>query len=268
MQLVLLCNIQKRSVRLVRIHLVLAMVLTGACGSDARTTGTTGTLASSVAAASSGPTNDCERHGLTLGGLGTHRDPCKFSGEILGARFTGRMAADQSQGAVIAFTNPWPESVVSLTVALFYYDKDGKQLSVGLDGNTHKAIVLTDVRAEIPGNSTTNLVLGPGPAALPLDTDTVEARVLSFALGFGGEFASVDPHHEDRARKGGPSTSTGVPECEAYIVSTTSCALKSHEPSKQRLVSIQKWEYRSSSTPKELAKRCADDTALLDKSCQ
>ncbi len=138
-----------------------------ACGSDADTTSSAApsakasasatakasasakatTSAAPSASAAAGGDDPCKGHNLDKGGKGTLGEPCKYSGDIITAKYKGKI---EDGGAVFEITNPWKEDVNFLTAAVYYYDKAGKQLTVKVNGDDKKNDFLQQIEVAIP----------------------------------------------------------------------------------------------------------------------
>lgn len=199
---------------------VLGVALMG-CGSETQATGSATTSAKPAPSASGKPSaaaqtpsaapsaasteNACQKKKLTAGGTGDMGDKCKYSGEILTAKYTGKI---DDHGAVFEITNPWPEEVNMLTeAALYYYDKSGKQLSVKQGDATKKANFLTNAEVKLAGNKASEVSLGWPKSDLPKDVDSVELVIMSFGWdlgeGKGAYFVSTDNKYTEERAKGG-----------------------------------------------------------------
>jgi len=155
----------------------------------------------SAAAATDDP---CKAHELSLGGKGTMAEKCKYDKDVLTVKYTGKVEDD---GASFDVTNPWKEDINWLSVAVFYYDKSGKQLSVKHDGADKKDDYQDGIDVKLPGGKTTTIKLGFPKKELPKDVDTIEVQVISFGWdlgeGKGAYFESTEKYKEDRAKGGG-----------------------------------------------------------------
>jgi hypothetical protein len=190
----------------------------------AEPTATAGTSApATTSATTSEPAADpCKDHGLALGGTGTRADMCKFEGEVLKASYAGRI---DDAGAVIRVENPWREKVTWLSAAVYYFDAEGKQLTIEVGEKEHRAARVEGVEVNIAGAGTTDLSLGFPKENLPSEVDTVEVQILAFgwqADDEGAYFASTAPYREHRAIRGGDGP-TGIGPCDEYRRLLESC---------------------------------------------
>ena len=159
--------------------------------------------APSASAAADAGGDPCKAHKLAAGGTGTLGDPCKYSGDLLTAKYKGKI---EDGGAVFEITNPWSEKVNWLTAAVYYYDKSGKQMTVKVDGADKKNDFLQGIDVDIPGSKTSDVKLGWTKKELPKDVDSVEVQIISFGWdlgeGKGAYFGSTDKYTDLRAKGG------------------------------------------------------------------
>jgi len=159
--------------------------------------------APSASAAADASGDPCKKHKLDAGGTGTLGDPCKYAGDLLTAKYKGKIEDD---GAVFEITNPWTEDVNWLTAAVYYYDKSGKQMTVKVDGADKKNDFLQGIDVKIPGGKTSDVKLGWTKKELPKDVDSVEVQIISFGWdlgeGKGAYFGSTEKYSDARAKGG------------------------------------------------------------------
>lgn len=211
------------------------------------------TASASAAAADS----QCKKRELTMGGSGTREDMCKYEGDILQAKHTGR---SEDGGVVFSITNPWSEEITWLTAAVFYYDEDGKQLDIELDDKQHKSSRVNGLTVKLRGEATTDLALGFKKAELPSTVAAAELQVLSFGTsptgGAPAYFVSSKRYTGYRAINGGNGP-TGIAVCDAYREMLEGCP--KHLP--DALTQARKWLRKYNNTAPQIRVKMAGDLA-------
>jgi hypothetical protein len=163
-------------------------------------------MALAVASAASADDNICKKKGLTKGS-GTSSDACKFSTEILKAKYTGKIVDfPDGGGAVFSVTNPWPEDLSWAKLAVYYYDAKGKQLTATINGDVKKSSFCMGpcFLNKVLGKKTSEVVLGFRKDQIPAGATKIEVDVLGFGFEQSGQqvyFTSVKDYVEDRPLK-------------------------------------------------------------------
>jgi hypothetical protein len=235
---------------------------------------TSSSSATVAATASAAPTasaearvDPCDKRDLEAGS-GTRDDMCKLADDVVTASYQSRIDDD---GAKFRVHNPWPEKVTWLSVAVYYYDAAGKQLTATVDGKEQPATrVERDV--VISGQGHLELALGLPKSDLPEGVDSAEARVLAF--GWGGDeaayFQSSTPFRPYRGIRGGDGP-TGIQVCDNYRELLESCPKQFPDA----LVAMRKSlrQYNNAAPPiqaklaESLASRCDKGAAAIRERC-
>lgn len=233
-------------------------------------TATTATTAATTAtAAIAEERTPCEERGLDLGGKGTRDDRCKYDDDVVTARYADDIGED---GARFEVTNPWDQEVTSLSVAVYYYDAEGQQLSIAIDDEEHLAARLDGMAVKLPGGTTTTVALGWPKEKLPETVHRVEAVVLAF--GWGGDdpayFASTRPFRPYRAIDGGNGP-TGIAICDTYRITLEGCSKQFPDALSAMHVSLRQYNNAAPPTRKKLApdleRRCEEAMASSKERC-
>ena len=218
------------------------------------------TAAAPSATASAAAEDPCKKHALAQGGSGTKADPCKYDTEVLIAE-SGKLG---EQGAQFTVTNSWDDEINRLSAAVYYYDKDGKQLSIKVGGKDARAARLDAEQVKIPGGrKPTTVTLGPAQKDLPAEVDTVEMQILGFGWDNGESntayFVSTTPFRQNRAIHGGDGP-TGIEACDAYRALLESCPRMMPDALKAMRKSLRDYN----NTSPEIQKKLAEN---LEKGC-
>lgn len=203
----------------------------------------------SAAAADADP---CKAHHLEKG-AGTESDKCRFDDDVLTWTYAGTL---DDAGAAFAITNPWSEDVDTLSAAVFYYDKDGKQLTVKVADKDQPADRLDAAAVKLPGGKTTTVPLGLAKKDLPPEVDSVELQILSFGVsladGKRAYYESTTPFSKFRGIHGGEGP-TGIAECDEYKSMLESCPTKFPDALAAMRKSLRQYNNASPDTQKRLA---------------
>jgi hypothetical protein len=224
------------------------------------------------ATASAAAEDPCRKHALTQGGSGTKADPCKYEPDLLIAE-SGKL---EEQGAQFTVTNPWDEEVNRLSAAVYYYDKEGKQLGIKVGGKDARAARLDAEPVKIPGGrKPTAVMLGPAKKDLPAEVDTVELQILGFGWDNGENntayFVSTTPFRQNRAIHGGDGP-TGIEACDGYRALLESCPSMMPDALKAMRKSLRDYNNAAPEIQKKLAegleKGCIAGTTAAKGKCK
>ncbi|MEZ4438747.1 MAG: hypothetical protein R3B72_06640 [Polyangiaceae bacterium] len=227
--------------------------------------------AKAAPSASAAAVDRCKERGLDHGGTGTAEDRCKLEGDVLVATATERT---EDAGTVFSVDNPWEDEVTRIWVAVYYYDAEGKQLTVEQQGKTLRLARKDDMTVKLPGKTKTELPLGFPKAEIPPDTAKIQAHVWAFGIGTATDaifFQSETPFSEFRGVDGGDGP-TGIVPCDNYRALLESCpkqfpdALDAMRKSlRQFNNSAPQMKERLSSS---LSQRCEKGITVVEEKCK
>jgi len=208
---------------------------------------------SSASAAAADAPDPCKKHNLK-DGAGTKADMCKYENDVLMADYFGPV---DDTGAVFAIMNPWPDEVTWLRAAVFYYDKDGKQLTIKVGDKDQTNDMLDGIAVKIPGSKTTNVPLGLAKKDLPAEVNTIELQIAAFGWDASGDtkaayFTSTTPISRYRGIHGGDGP-TGIAECDQYREKLQTCPKQFPDALTAMRTSLRQYNNAAPETQKTLA---------------
>jgi hypothetical protein len=124
------------------------------------------------------------------------------------AKWTGEYKPDfDGEKPAFTVTSKLDRAVTWGNVAIYYYDKSGKQLEVTDGGRTYKKFWISGGLLQVPAKGTTELKMGWVKDKAPADTAAIEVEIEGY--GFtdvepGTFFENPDLGHEDRLKGGNP----------------------------------------------------------------